>query len=424
MTGAHPPAFVLQSPKSAGFGRRTLFTAAGGLLAAPAVVRAQDQNGVALVIGNSKYRWEAQLPNARRDSQDIAKTFQAMGLKTELLQDAGLVAMKEGIEKFAAAARNAPFAAFYFAGHGAQWNRAPYLAPVDADLSEPKADLLVATDVVRRASITAQSNLRVYDNCRNNPADGWLQKQADDASLIAGRNLAAFASGNPNSLVLFSTAPGRTALDGPAGQNSPFATALLVELGARTVDLSTLAGKIRRDVAIATRGQQIVVAYDSFSREMTVKGAGANRQANAAAGNAGLIELHNAYAFARSRNIPLPSGLVALRSKGSAVLQQMVGSYKYTESSGTIDIVLTVLAADTEENPQILLAGPYNGGWWRFVRGKITGDRLEYTPHDTPNAAHRSFKWRDAKSGIITVTYPNAATARSATTATFERLDG
>ncbi len=42
-----------------GIKRRPVIAAAGSLLAAPAVVRARAQAGVALVIGNSKYKWEA-----------------------------------------------------------------------------------------------------------------------------------------------------------------------------------------------------------------------------------------------------------------------------------------------------------------------------------------------------------------------------
>ena len=64
--------------------------AGGGslMLTAPAV-RAQSQNaGVALVIGNSKYHWEASLPNVKRDAPDVTQRFQTLGLKTETLMDA------------------------------------------------------------------------------------------------------------------------------------------------------------------------------------------------------------------------------------------------------------------------------------------------------------------------------------------------
>src|SRR5215471_6867824 len=117
--------------------RRALLAGAGGLLVSPAIVRGQTQNGVALVIGNSKYTWEASLPNVRRDAPDIARRFQVLGLKTALMQDVGRDAMRAALDKLAADARGADLAAFYFAGHGASWNNRTYLVPVDADLSSP-----------------------------------------------------------------------------------------------------------------------------------------------------------------------------------------------------------------------------------------------------------------------------------------------
>src|SRR5215471_1845561 len=109
--------------------RRALLAGAGGLLVSPAIVRGQTQNGVALVIGNSKYKWEASLPNVRRDAPDVAKAFQALGLKTELVQDAGRDALIATVDKFKSVARGASLAAFYFAGHGASWDKDSYLVP-------------------------------------------------------------------------------------------------------------------------------------------------------------------------------------------------------------------------------------------------------------------------------------------------------
>ena len=118
--------------------RRTLLGSAGAVVAAPAIVRAQGQNGVALVIGNSKYHWESSLPNVKRDAPDVAKRFQALGLRTELVEDAGRESMARALQKFADSARGARFAAFYFAGHGVYWEKQSYLVPVDADLGDPR----------------------------------------------------------------------------------------------------------------------------------------------------------------------------------------------------------------------------------------------------------------------------------------------
>mgnify|MGYP003351395944 CR=1 FL=1 len=54
-----------------------------------ALQRQTTEKRVALVIGNSKYQWETQLPNVRRDVAAVARRLQAYGLKTELLEDSG-----------------------------------------------------------------------------------------------------------------------------------------------------------------------------------------------------------------------------------------------------------------------------------------------------------------------------------------------
>ena len=118
-------------------GRRNLLAGTAALIGAPGIARAQGRAGVALVIGNSKYNWESSLPNVKRDAPDVAKRLQEFGLKVDLVQDAGRDAMRQAIDRLSAASRGAQMAAFYYAGHGASWNRGTYLVPVDADLSSP-----------------------------------------------------------------------------------------------------------------------------------------------------------------------------------------------------------------------------------------------------------------------------------------------
>lgn len=402
--------------------------AAGSLiLPFPAIVRAQGQNGVALVIGNSKYQWEAQLPNVKRDVPDVAKTFQAMGLKTELVQDASQSTMQEAIAKFGSAARNASFAAFYFAGHGTQWAGNAFLVPVDADLSTAKTEGLVSTRLANTACNGARANMRIYDNCRNNPADGWQQKQAEDSSLIKGTQLAAFAKDNRNSVAIFSTAPGRVALDGPAGQNSPFAAALLRQLDTESVDVSTLAQKLRRDVVIATQGRQIVVDYSSYDSPMVIKGARLGRPAVGTASGNDIVGLDKAYAHAAANGILLPPGLVAIRGGNNAAVERKLGAYKYTmnwDKSSPSNQILIVLAGDPDGSPEFIVSGPSNQGWWRFVKGKISGESLEYHSYDGVGSPFTEFKWRDANSGKVDVSWPKMQRPRSPISTTFERLDG
>ena len=59
------------------------------------------------------------------------------------------------------------------------------------------------------AAARGATSLLVFDNCRNNPADGWRQRAAQASSQITKTELAATTLQGPNTLVMFSTAPGR-----------------------------------------------------------------------------------------------------------------------------------------------------------------------------------------------------------------------
>ena len=435
--------------------RRTLLAGAGALLAAPAV-HAQGQGqgqgqrqgpgqgggqggqgggrpqgtgpGVALVIGNSKYQWEASLPNVRRDAPDIAKRFEAMGLKTQILQDANRAAMVQAIEAFGEQARGSRFAAFYFAGHGAAWVKDNYLVPVDADLSSPNStQALVPVSAVGAATGRAAHRLVVYDNCRNNPADGWQQLETQRAAAVSDAARAALNL-KSNSLILFSTAPGRVALDGPAGENSPFAAALMRQLDGQTVDLRGLGAALRRDLLIATEGRQVLWDLDTFQQSFVVAGARGRVAANSsswARDPSKIIELTKAYAFVRDNGLPLPPGLIAHRSAGRD--GQKAGSWQYMANfKGTpAPQCLVVMSAEEGRTAELIVSAKGdNGPYWRFVTGTIAGGRIEYRPRD--GSAHFSFAWKDANSGTLTQQADLKGGARSQRlpyTAPFTRLD-
>lgn len=413
--------------KPSAIGRRTVLGAGGLVLAAPAIVRAQT-GGVALVIGNSKYQWEAQLPNVKRDAPDIAKRFQAMGLKTELVQDAGRQAMQAAIEKWGAAAKGASLAAFYFAGHGANWGRRTFVVPTDVDLSTPSvAESLTPINAVGAAASGAASRLIVLDACRNNPADGWRQVAAQRGAVV--NDSMGSAANLPNTLVLFSTAPGRIALDGPAGQNSPFAAALMRQLDGQSVELLTLPAALRRDLLIATEGRQVLWDRNSFQSSFVLKGARLPDAANRsswAKDPTRTIELPNAYAFARENKFTIPEGLIAHRPPGTSSDARMVGSFKYTSryKVGPMPQVMIVMSVEQGSTAELILAGVSElGAFWRFVTGSVATGRLEFVPRD--NAAKHIFTWKDATGGTMAQLSEGVGGQNSSPyTTAFTRLDG
>jgi hypothetical protein len=420
--------------------------AAGTVLASPAVLRASHaqggKGGVALVIGNSKYQWEAALPNVKRDAPDVAKRFQALGLQTELVEDGGRAAMDQALAKFKSAAKGANFAAFYFAGHGASWEKSMYLVPVDADLSNPETvKTLIPGPTIGLSMKAAANHLVVYDNCRNNPADGWRQLEAERAAQFNPEQArGSGGGGGPNWLVLFSTAPGRIARDGPPGQNSPFAASLLRQMNDASVDLQSLPSRLRRDLLIATQGRQVLWDRNSYAAPFSINGSPRPGSAADGAGGWGgdpakIIELPKAYAWAHENGLPLPSGLIAHRPSNPADAAK-VGSFHYMAQSpiGVVPQLMIVMSVEDQQTAEIIVAGKgrYNqklakgeaGSYWRFTTARLNGSRLEYVPRDS--ASRFIYSWSDANSGHLTMLNESQVGSKgnASYNAPFTRLDG
>jgi hypothetical protein len=378
------------------------------------------------VIGNSRYEREASLPNPRRDSTDVANRFQAYGLQTELVQDARRDAMRRAVDGFAARAKGANLAAVYYAGHGALYDGITYLVPVDGDLGDPaNVRNFVAVPFIRRAVKDAAHRLLVFDNCLNNPADGWKQQAAEDMS----RGFAALGTAYgeaPNTLALYSTAQGRIALDGPPGENSPFAASFLRQFDGSAVDLTALAPRLRRDLLIATEGKQVSLERNAFTQPF-VLGAGsppAGQPADRAARPADpsrVIELPNAYAFARQNGLPMPAGLVALRPPAGSRDGRKVGAFRFPW--GAEPAILVVLSVEDAKSAELVMMSRATGrAWWSFCRGAVSGDSLEFSPNKEGRPIR--LRWRDADSGSVGI-FPAANEHNGKMfSASFARLDG
>jgi len=413
--------------KQQNLGRRTLLVGAGGLVAAPAIARAQGRTvGVALVIGNSKYHWEASLPNVRRDVPEIAKRFQALGLKTELLQDVGRDAQQRAVDAFASSSRGAILAALYFAGHGAAWGKDTFLVPVDADLRDPSAvKPLTSVKALKSGLDGASHRLLLFDNCRNNPADGWRQQEAAD---LSGGFTGMTTTAAPDTLILFSTAPGRVAVDGPPGDFSPFAATLMRQLDASSVDLQTLPTNLRRDLLIATEGRQVAFDENTYQQSFVLKGAAAKAPAAGrsswASDPSRIVELPNAYALAQQSGLLLPAGLIAHRPSSKSRDAQLVGSYKTTGPNGGPSVII-VMSVEEQAGAEVIWTigpGPRSRGGWRFVRGTLAGKSLDVFLSAGQGGVQLT--WSDASSGRVTKLGGNPGSNKVSSGGPFTRLDG
>ena len=221
------------------------------LLLLPSFAMAEPR--IALIVGNGAYNSVTQLDNPVSDAALIAKSVEAAGFSITLLTDVNQSTLNQAIAQFGRDLRAAgPEATglFYYAGHGVQSFGSNYLLPVDAALTDA-ADLgLVAipADTVLRqmASARNKTNIVILDACRNNPFveipdmgdTGLAEMKAPTGTFLA-----------------YSTAPGAVALDGLQG-NSPFTTALAVEIAAPGVPVEQVFKQVRVKVLAETNGAQ------------------------------------------------------------------------------------------------------------------------------------------------------------------------
>ena len=410
-------------------GRRALATGVGSLLAAPAIVRAQGPNGVVLLIGNSKYQFEAQLPNVKRDVHDVAKSFQALGLKTEIHEDLGREAMLRILEKFGSTTSGMKLGAVYFAGHGVFLKGISHFVPIDVDLSDEISAKVISPLAIGKAVLGAEHRLVILDNCRNNVDGGRRAREEKNAQSMSPGLANVLLLQQPNALWLCSTQPGNIALDGPAGQNSPFASALMRELAGPSVDLLALPAKMRRSVLLATEGQQLTYDLSTMTAPfpLTVTGKPITRHSGPSFDPSRVIELNNAYAFAEKNELYLPPGLIAYRPPNSSPDAHMAGAYAGEirvsvgeRGTAIVPVVYIVLSLPGSDTAEIVATskqwtGSLNGPYWRYVTGARTGDKMS-VPSFSAGGSATELWWRDRDPMTIT------QSGRSASP--LKRLDG
>ncbi|HEU4379283.1 MAG TPA: caspase domain-containing protein [Hyphomicrobiaceae bacterium] len=232
---------------------------------APSRLSAAPESAVALVIGNSAYRFAPELRNPRNDAADVAAVLRQLGFRVFEGLDLDKSAFGNTIRAFADALVGVDNAVFFYAGHGLQVSEQNYLVPVDAKLATP-TDLdfeVVRLDVIQRAmERSAKANVLFIDACRDNPLARTLAGAMGNRSAQVGRGMAASTS-SLGTLISFSTQPGNVALDGE-GRNSPFAAALKQHLASPGDDLSTILINVRNDVVRATAAQQVPWEHSSL----------------------------------------------------------------------------------------------------------------------------------------------------------------
>src|SRR5450830_1069835 len=225
-----------------------------------APVWAQTAERVALVVGNSAYQY-APLDNPKNDAVGMAALLTRAGFKVDRQLDTDMGALQEAVARFGQATRDphVKFGLFYYAGHGLQQDWHNYLVPVNAQIRSaadvPKQTVDVSELLRYMKEEQGRSFLIILDACRDDPFAGTYKPSA--------RGLSQFDA-PVGSLLAYATAPGNVAQDG-AGSNGLYTSNLLREFSVEGVRVEDAFKRVRLNVRMASRGQQ--VPWESTSLE-------------------------------------------------------------------------------------------------------------------------------------------------------------
>lgn len=274
------------------FGIRLVAKAAGlrfSLLAIAFVwsqqAQAQDRlTGIALVIGQSGYEHLSPLPNPANDADAIEELLSGLGFDTTLVSDRNARQLTRALDGFVEDAADADVAILYYAGHGIEAGGENYLIPVDADMSalDAAGERLVPISAwLDRLKATVPVTIVMLDACRDNPfpADALVRASPEaepvpmgEAGLAETRG-ATRLSAVPTpqetygTVIAFAAEPGRAALDGVPGANSPYTAAVLRHLDAMAgQEFGTVMRMVAEEVYLKTGGRQQPWVNESLRR--------------------------------------------------------------------------------------------------------------------------------------------------------------
>lgn len=213
------------------------------------------------MVGISDYQFSPRLTNPRNDAAGVSTALKDAGFDVVSSLDPDMAGLLRTLEAFYSKAVGSDAALFYFAGHGLQYDGTNYLVPRDAQLRSDtrlKQETVALQDIISAIEKRSKIALIFLDACRDNPLADELQRTAvgKNRSATVPRGLARMDINNPNTLVVFATAPGRTASDGK-GRNSPFTEAVLKHMAEPGVEIEQMLKRVTLDVHQATRGEQI-----------------------------------------------------------------------------------------------------------------------------------------------------------------------
>lgn len=248
---------------------------------------AEELKGVALVIGESKYESLSKLVNPSQDARDIDGLLGDLGFEVDRVLNADAEELREAIEDFIEEAQDADVALVYYSGHGIEVGGQNYLVPVDATFDTPEAagnSLVAVQPMLDELARAAPVSIVLLDACRSDPFPVGTVIQLPDheepVTITATPGLAPVRGPTPaarpdlppeslGTVIGFAAEPGQPALDGPEGENSPYAAALLKHLSAGGFSFGDVMTMVTEEVYLKTKARQLPWTNSSLRRVLT-----------------------------------------------------------------------------------------------------------------------------------------------------------
>lgn len=210
---------------------------------------------LALVVGNARYPL-APLNNPENDARVVASTLRRLGF--EVIEHVNLPVkdFRRVLREYAKRVQDTEGTAlFFYAGHGVQIDGRNYLLPVDINVRDEYEIKDEAVDVEelfvsRLDRARAQTRIVILDACRDNPF-GRISR----GLRTVGTGLVEM--GARGALIAYSSAPGATAEDGPAGTNSIFTRHMVKEMLVEGLEVEQMFKNVRVKVLRDSNQRQI-----------------------------------------------------------------------------------------------------------------------------------------------------------------------
>ncbi|EJF06022.1 hypothetical protein ThvES_00019100 [Thiovulum sp. ES] len=207
-----------------------------------------SEERVALVIGNSDYKYMQKLKNPTNDSRDMRKKLRLLGFDVRYLENGTKAEMMTEMRKFQTDFQDNPNVVtfFYYAGHGKEFNGKNYLVPIEANAKAPDEweEYGVKLSFMLRKFHFAQTklNIAVLDACRTGfrGDDGFTSPSQAEGTLVA-----------------YSTGIGNTASDNEREENGLYTKYLLKNLERENMELLDIFRKTTEQVSKSSAKEQV-----------------------------------------------------------------------------------------------------------------------------------------------------------------------